>query len=173
MPPSSGGASGGGASAKTFGAPDFDTPNNADWAVNSAAALATDSNNAALSVILFDDTTEEGIGFELDVPAAPLDNLTISLIVRAETAPGGATTATLQLYTRVIPDDAVIGAWSAAVALPAIAIPTNEFWQYASATFTYAALGLTASRRVQFELTRDPGGLTGDLALLGFTIDWS
>ena len=43
----------------------LENPNSADWAVNALAKAAADSNNAGLTIRAFDDTTEEGVGFQI------------------------------------------------------------------------------------------------------------
>jgi hypothetical protein len=146
------------------------TPNNADWAINSPAGMSADSLNNALLNRQFDDTTEEGIGFLLEIPAGAV-SMTFYFRSRAQVAPGGATTVLPRLYRRNIPDNAVVGAWSAAFAFAAINLPTNTRFQYDSETVTLATLGLTAGEVVQFELTRNPAdGLVGDWNLLELRI---
>jgi hypothetical protein len=142
--------------------------------VNALAPAATDSNNAGFTVRLFDDTTEEGVGFDLLIPSGAA-NVVVRLISRAETAPGATQTVQPALYTRRLPDNAAVTAWSAAVLMATISIPTNENWQYDSETFTLAALSLVAGQVAQFELTRKgtAGGdtLTGDWTLFAVIIE--
>jgi hypothetical protein len=151
-----------------FFADHLDNPNNADWTVNALAPAEADSNNNGLTVRRFDDTTEEGVGFELRVPTG-VTNIVIDLVSRAETAPPAVRTVGPKLYNRGIPDNAAVEAWSAGLALTDIDIPTNEFFQYDSQTITLASLGITAGELTQFELTRvAPGAgvnLVGDWAL--------
>ena len=148
-----------------FFADHLDNPNNADWVVNSLAPADADSNNNGLTVRLFDDTIEGGVGFELKVPTG-VTNIVLDFVARAETAPPAVRTVGLKLYNRGVPDNAAVEAWSAGLALTDIDIPTNEFFQYDSQTITLASLGITADEVTQFELTRvAPGGgtnLVGD-----------
>ncbi len=152
-----------------FFADQLENPNNADWTVNALAPASADSNNAGLTVRLFDDTTEEGVGFTIEVPAGAT-NIVFDFVARAETAPGIANTVGLDIYNRGIPDNAAVQAWSAATQLTDIDIPTNEFFQEDTQTVTLATLGVTAGETTQFELTRvaPTGGtdLTGDWAML-------
>lgn len=154
----------------------LDNPITADWAVNALAPAVADSNNDGLTVRLFDDTTEEGVGFIARVPATAA-NIKLSFKSRAETAPGAARTVGLKLYERGIPDDAAVDAWSAGTVLTDIDIPTNENFQADSQTLTLAALGLTAGQTHQFELTRiNPTGgteLVGDWALLELIVEFT
>lgn len=178
------GGSGGAASIAGFAAgaflesPDFDDPNNADWVVNAIAAAATDSNNNSLQARLFDDTVQEGIGFDLFIPSE-FDQLTLTLVHRPETAPGAATTVAPFLYRRTITDAGAVGAWSAAITLFAggLAIPTNEFWNYDASVLSYATLGVTPDTIAKFELTRNPAsaddGLTGDWTLFAILARFS
>jgi hypothetical protein len=146
------------------------TPNNADWVVNSAAGMSADSLNNALLNRQFDDTTEEGIGLFIEIPAGAV-NMTFYFRSRAQTAPGAATTVLPRLYRRQIADNTVVGAWSAAFAFAQIDIPTNTRFQYDSEIVTLATLGLTAGNVVQLELTRNPAdGLVGDWNLLEMSI---
>lgn len=159
-----------------FYADQLDNPVNSDWAVNALAPAAADSNNAGLTVRLFDDTTEEGVGFITSVPAGKT-NLKISFKSRAETAPGATRTVGLKLYQRGILDNAAVEAWSAGTVLTDIDIPTNEFFQYDTQTITLASLGITAGELTQFELTRiNPAGgteLTGDWSLAEIVVEFT
>jgi len=147
---------------------DFDDPNNADWPVNALAALAADSNHAAFAVRLFDDTSEEGVGFSVRVPPETRE-IRLTLVSRAETAPGAAVGVQPTLYARAIPDGAAIGAWNARAMAP-IAIPASELWQYDTETVPLNETFLTPGDYAQFELTRSPADpdddLVGDWALL-------
>jgi hypothetical protein len=146
------------------------TPNNADWAVNAAAGMSADSLNNALLNRQFDDTTEEGIGVFIEIPAGAV-NMTFYFRSRAQTAPGAATTVLPRLYRRQIVDNTVVGAWSALFAFAQIDIPTNTRYQYDSETVALATLGLAAGNVVQLELTRNPAdGLVGDWNLLEMRI---
>jgi hypothetical protein len=163
--------SGGGASLPEFQffADQFENPVTADWTVNALAPAAADSNNDGLTVRLFDDTTEEGVGFIIEVPATAT-NIVFDLVSRAETAPGIVNTVGLDIYNRGIPDNAAVQAWSSATALTDLSIPTNEFFQEDSESVTLATLGVTAGETTQFELVRTAPGagtdLTGDWDLL-------
>ena len=157
----------------TFPMDTLDSPNTADWAVNAFAALGADSNNNALRVRQFDDTTEEGIGFTLEVPDGTT-NVTFKFRSRAETAPGAAQTVSLVLYERELPDNGAITAWSAGTDFTDLSMPTNENWQYDEQTFTIATAGLTAGSTHQFEITRDGAGtLVGDWTLTLFIVEFS
>lgn len=165
------GGGGGGATLPEFQffADQFENPNNADWTVNALAPASADSNNAGLTVRLFDDTAEEGVGFTIEIPATAT-NIVFDFVARAETAPGVVNTVGLNLYNRAAPDNAAVEAWSAAEQLTDLDIPTNEFFQEDTQTLTLATLGVTAGETTQFELTRvaPTGGtdLTGDWALM-------
>jgi len=151
------------------------SPDNADWAVNALAAIAADSNNNAISVRRFDDTTEEGVGFSIYVPDWAV-NMTLGIISRAETAPGGAAGVVVDLYERSIGDNVAIGTWTNGGTLT-IAIPTNEYFQYDSLTDTIANWSLAVGTWHQFELTRDTDDvsddLTGDWTLLEVSIKFT
>ncbi len=172
------GPAGGGAwtPEKQFYADQLESPVTADWAVNALAPAAADSNNSGLTVRLFDDTTEEGVGFSVLVPTGAV-NMTLTIVGRAETAPGAVAGVVLNLYERGVPDDAAVDAWSSARALTALSIPTNENFQYDSETDTLAGWGLTAGQVHQFELTRDPGAggdtLVGDWDMLLVKVEFS
>jgi len=154
----------------------LDTPNNADWAINAKAGQKADTNNAALTVRTFDDTTEEGVGFMFEVPAGAT-NMKLKYRVRAETTPGGAVTAKWNLYERGIPNNGAIDTWSSAIQLADTALTTNELFQYDEDDRTLASWGLTAGQIHQFEMTRDAGDagdtLSGDAALLDVVAEFS
>lgn len=161
-----------------FSADVLDSPNNSDWAVNALAPAVADSNNNGLTIRAFDDTTEEGVGFNAFIPAGTA-SLKLKFKSRAEVAPGAVRTVGLKLYSRQVPDNAAITAapnWTVGDALADIDIPTNELFQYDEETITLATLGLTADRWTQFELTRvNPAGgteLVGDWDLLEIELEF-
>ena len=145
-----------------FFADQFDNPNNSDWAVNSLAKATKDTNNNAVTVRAFDDTTEEGVGFSIEIPASA-ENIVIELRSKAETAPATAKQVVHKLYLREFPDNVAEEAWSSGTEMNPIDIPTNEFLQYDTQIFTLASLELVAGRVVQIELTRNPGSASDTL----------
>jgi hypothetical protein len=150
-----------------FYAPNLLVPNSSDWAVNARAGEAADSNNAGLSVRRFDDTTEEGVGLILFIPAWAT-SLNFQFKGRAETGPGGA--SVIAGRTRDIPDNGAIGSWSAGDNLTEFDIPSgSEDWQYDNQTISLSTLGLTAGNLAQIEFTRfsaASNNLGGDWSLL-------
>lgn len=159
---------------RDLGAVEFDDPNSSDWTVNAFAALAAGSINAGLLVRRFDDTIQEGVGFDLYIPAGTT-SLVFRFISRAQTAPGGAVGVVPKLYHRTIVDNAAVGSWSAGVNMDTIAIPASTNYQYDSQTMTLSGLSLTEATRVQFELTRigsdGSDTLTGDWTLLSLHVE--
>jgi len=153
-----------------------ENPNNADWTVNALAPAASDSNNNGLTVRLFDDGTDEGIGFTLRIPTGAT-NIKFSFVSRAESTPGGAVQVALDVYEREIPDNSAVTAWSAATSLTLLDFPTNENFQYDDQTISLVTLGLTAGSTHQFELARDTDDgdddLVGDWALLEIIVEFT
>ncbi len=154
----------------------MENPITSDWAVNALAPAGVDSNNSGLTVRLFDDTTEEGIGFSILIPSDAV-NMKFTFASRAETAPGSAQTVALTLYERGIPDNGAVDSWSAAIQLTDVNIPTNENFQYDTQSDTLTNWGVTAGQIHQFELTRDTADagdtLVGDWALLMLKVEFS
>jgi hypothetical protein len=138
----------------------LDTPNNADFAVNALAPVTTDPTYAALNVRSFSNTVEQGVGFTLSIPLGATQ-MTFKIRGRATTAPGAVSVVQPRLYFRQLPNNAALGAWSAAQELTNVSIPTNAFFQYSTQTVSLTTLGLTADRLYQFELTRRVTGVTG------------
>lgn len=138
----------------TFFAGAFDTPNNADWAVNALAPTVADPTNASISVRQFSNTTEQGVGLLLSIPTGAT-TITFRFRGRPAAASGAAAVVQPRIYTRLIPNGTAMGAWSSAQNLSNIAIPTNAFFQYSNQTVTLASLGLTAGNTYQIELTRN------------------
>ena len=147
----------------------LDFPINTDWAVNALAGSAADTNSAALSVRRFDDTTEQGVGFE-EKPPTGATNIKIGMVSRAETAGGGDRTIGPKLYQRGIPNNAAVESWTSGYVMTDVTLPNNENWQYDEQTIALSTLGVTAGEVTQFELTRvNPTGgteLSGDWTLL-------
>jgi len=160
----------------TFQADQFDNPVNSDWTVNSLAPSSADTLNPALPVRRFDDTTEEGVGAGITIPENTV-NIVFGFKSRAQTAPGSAQTVQPTLYNRLVPDNAAVGAWSSALNLTTISIPTNTNFQYDTQTISLATLGWSAGEHRQLELTRrgtQPGDtLSGDWNLLEMTVEFT
>jgi len=154
---------------EVIAADQFITVSGSDWLVNAGATLQNDATNAALLVRAFDDTTDEGVGFWLDVPS----NATSIIFKTRGRAATASTSVVKPLFAkRGIPDNGAVGAW-ASVALGDINIPNNTLFQTDSTTLTLAAAGLTAGALSQCQLIRDAGAsdtLTGDFMLLSLTI---
>lgn len=159
-----------------FFADQLDNPVTADWTVNALAPASADSNNSGLTVRRFDDTVEEGIGFELQLPIGA-SNIIFDVVSRAETAPGVVNTVGIKFYTRAIPDNAVVTPWDAGIQLADISIPTNEFFQKDSFLVNFTPLGRSAGDLVQFEMTRPAPqagiDLTGDWDLLSIKVSFT
>lgn len=159
-----------------FFADQMENPVNADWALNSLAPAAADSNNNGLTVRLFDDTTNEGIGFSIEVPTGAT-NIEIGLRSRAETAPATVSSVIPLLYTRQIANNSSVTSWSSPDTLTAISLPTNEYFQFDIQTITLATLSLTTGVIAQFQLARDASSgsddLSGDWTLLEVKVDFS
>ncbi|MCC6752068.1 MAG: hypothetical protein IT371_30730 [Deltaproteobacteria bacterium] len=159
--------------ATTFTGDQFQNPNNADWAVNAAAAAAVDSINPALIVRRFDDTAIEGVGIPFFVPAGAA-SLRFDMAWRAQTAPGAPQGVVPRVYTRRTPDNVAVPAWSAGLDLTTLAVPTSTLWQYDSQTLTLAALGLAAGEGCLIEFCRASAAagdtLVGDWVLWQLTV---
>ena len=161
----------------TYYASSLDSPNNTDWAVNGLAAAVADPNNAGFTVRQFSQTTEQGVGFYLTVPAGATW-ATIRYKSRAQVAPGVASVVQPNLYLRNIPNNAAVGAWTGPYAMTNIAIPTNAYTQYSYQSFLLSTTGLVSNGLYQLELTRSTtvsGGtqLAGNWLLSELTIEFT
>ena len=150
----------------TYYATSLDTPNNSNWVVNAFAPAVADPSNAAFSVRRFNDTTEQGIGATVTIPVGAT-TMTVKMKARAQTAPAATRIVQPRIYSRRFPNNAAVGAWSAATNMTNITIPTNAFFQYSTETITLSSMGLTAGDMYQFEFTRRTTGLTGGTNLTG------
>ena len=145
----------------TFYAGSFDNPG-ADWAITQVAPAQSDPSRVSMTVRAFDDTQEEGIGFPITVPTG-VTTMNFSFKHRASTAPTTARNVVLRLYRRNIPNNAAVGAWSAAVSLATLSIPVNTNYQYTSAAVSLATLGLTPGTLYLIEIVRYGGSGTDTL----------
>jgi hypothetical protein len=144
----------------TYFANSLDSVNNADFAVNALAPVTTDPTYNSLNVRSFSNTVEQGVGFSCSIPAGATTAI-VRLKGRANTAPGVASVVMHKLYSRLLPNNSAVGAWSAGTNLASNAVPTNAFFQYFVQTISLSTLGLTAGNLYQFELTRPTTGFTG------------
>ena len=140
----------------------LDTPNNADWAVNSFAPLTVDSLNNGLIIRTFDDTTNQGVGFTLPVPSGAA-NMQVNFKWRAQSTPAAARGIVMGIYTRQLANNAAVAAWSTKISFTTIVPATNTNYQYSGQKFTLAALGVTAGNLCQFEFIRDGAAVADTL----------
>lgn len=155
----------------------LDFPNSADWAVNSSAAIAKDSNNAGITVRKFDDTTQEGVGLAIKIPEG-YTNIKVILVSRAETAAASNLNVVPRLYFREYPNDSAVESWDSGTDMTTISMGvSNEYWQYDEQLFSLSSLNLVAGRVAHIELTRNaPSGsdtLVGDWALMMVGLEFS
>ena len=144
----------------TYFANSLDTPNNADFIINAIAPVTPDPQFNSINVRSFSNTVEQGVGFLCSIPVGATQ-MTLKMRGKPSTVPGVASVVQPRLYSRIIPNGAAVGAWSAAYELPNIAVPTNNSYQYYQQTISLSTLSLTADRVCQFELTRRIAGVTG------------
>ena len=142
----------------TYFANSLDNPITADFAVNSLAPTITDPSFSSLNVRSFSNTVEQGVATIVAIPAGAT-TMVVKMRGRAATAPAAASVAQFRIYSRAIPNNAAVGAWSAALELDNIAVPTNTNFQYFTQTLPLG--GLAAGNVYQLELTRRVTGVVG------------
>lgn len=166
----SGGASGGTAFNDLYleyQSSDFLNPNNADWTVNDLAASVADTTNSALSVRRFDASTEEGIGFQIRIPASKTQ-FELRMIWRAETT--GAGNIVPKLYFRRISNESAAPAAWTSHTLDTISGHSDVNFHQDNQTilFTSTTPNIVAGELYQFEYTRDASNVGDNLA-----VDWN
>jgi hypothetical protein len=148
-------------------------PSGSDWAVNTTALLAIDTNDNELVVRLFDPTSEEGAGMR-SFAAAGASRLRVILKARAETTPGGQVTAKWLLYAHSIVANNKI--WGDPVQLTDTVFEADELWVQVTTTIDFPTLDLVAGQPCILEITRDATHVgddwTGDVAVLGIGLEW-
>lgn len=147
----------------------MDSPSNADFAVNSISPTVTDATYNSMTVRSFSQSVEQGVAFMCSIPPG-CTQVTMKIRGRSAAAQGAASVVQLRMYTRHIPNNSAVGAWSAANELPNIAIPANANFQYATQTVSFATLGITADRLYQFEITRRVTGVVGTNLAANFNL---
>jgi len=147
----------------TYYANSLDSPNTADYAVNAFAPVITDPTYTSLTVRSFSNAVEQGVSCLVSVPTGAT-TVTIRIRGRAQTAPGAASNVQLRTYTRLLPNNTAVGAWTSGVNLTLLSIPTNANFQYYVYTGTLASVNLAAGNLYQLELTRYITGVTSNLA---------
>jgi hypothetical protein len=133
----------------------------ADWVVSATAALGGDGVEDNLQLRAFDDTTEEGVGFPLEIPAG---TTSVKFRIRAKAVAAGGGDVIPKIYAQEINDNAAVSAWDSGTVMTALVYPTNSFAQYDEQTITLATLGWTADKLYWFELTRDAANGSDDLS---------
>jgi hypothetical protein len=85
--------------------------------------------------------------------------ITFNIRGRSATAPATASTVTHKIYSRVLPVNAAMGAWSAATTFTAMTVPTNAYYQIYTQSYPLSTMGLITGNSYHFELTRAIGGV--------------
>jgi hypothetical protein len=165
-------ASSGTVKSYTFYANSLDSPNTADFAVNALAPVISDPANTAINVRSFSNTVEQGVGLMCPVPSGS-QTITFKIRGKPTTAPGTATTVTHKVYSRQVPNNAAMGAWSAATTFTALTVPTNAFYQLYTQSYSLAALGLVVGNTYHFELTRAIGGLANAWLVVEVVVEFT
>jgi hypothetical protein len=150
----------------TYYADMFQSPNNSDWPVATFASLSPDASFNSLIRRAFDDTTPEGVGFMVSIPAAAT-SIQLSITGRASSA--ATTTAIMRLYSRAVPNGTAVPAWGNSVtSIPCVINGTANYTKY---TFTYAltTANLIAGTLYNFELARD-AAIAGDTLVGDFNL---
>jgi len=144
----------------------------ASWAVGGASSFApleVDPDNNFLLTRSFDDTTPEGVGFKITIPAGAT-NIIFGFHSRGALAGGG--TVNLDLYTFEIEEDTNV--WSAKTDLTALTMPATKHYVKDTETFTLAALSLLVDKSYMIEIVRDgTGTLVGDWHLEMMSVSFS
>jgi phage-related tail fiber protein len=138
-----------------------------DWNITAAAPTSLDSINNAFTVCRFDDTTEEGRGFVTFIPSGAQE-MKITTLSRAQTAPAGTRTVGFKLSYRRLQHNTAIPAWSTHT-LTDISIPASTLYQVQSQTIALTAptTDIIAGEFYIFEISRP--NPTGGTELVG---DW-
>jgi hypothetical protein len=93
---------------------------------------------------------------------------------RAATGQASAQNYRPRLYSRLIPNNAAMGAWSAPINLTSQSVPANANYQYFTITTSISSLGLVAGNTYQIEFTRNTGvasNLTANFLLAELTVE--
>lgn len=165
-------ASSGTVKSYTFYANSLDSPTTADFAINALAPVISDPTNTAMNVRSFSNTVEQGVGLMIPVPLGST-TITFKIRGRATTAPGAPTTVTHKIFSRQVPTNAAMGAWSAATSFTALTVPTNAYYQNYTQSYTLAALGLVVNNTYHLELTRATGGLANAWLVVEIVVEFT
>jgi hypothetical protein len=149
----------------TYYAANLDTPNNADWAVNALAPVVVDPANNGLLVRQFDDTTSQGVGLMLSIPATA-SSITFKWKGKSQSA-FAARVVQFTLFLRAINNGSTISAWTAGADFTTLSLGNNIFYQYFQQTISLSTLGLTTGLLYQLEMTRKTVGIVGGTNLTG------
>lgn len=169
---------GGGGSAfpvYSFFSTNSDSPNNSDWAVNAVATVEPDALNPGIYPAAFDDTTQEGRGYNITIPT-DATNIILSFVHRSKALPGAQRGVVLKMYHRAFGTGIAMPSWTSTV-LTTLVIPTNQYYKTSTQTIALSTLSLAAGDSVQIELTRlgsdGNDDMVGDWYLHLFKVEFS
>jgi hypothetical protein len=135
---------------------------NSDWTINALASVVTDPTYPSINQRQFSNTTEQGVGFMVSIPAGAT-KATFKFRGRGQTAIAGTSVVQPRIYARRFANGAAPAAWSAATELANISITNTTNFVYATQTVLLSAFStaLVADNMYQLELTRRVTGVTG------------
>jgi hypothetical protein len=146
-----------------------DIPTNADYTVNAIAPAVTDPTNNGLTVRQFDDTTEQGFVFMLEVPANST-GINFKFKGRAQTSPGASRNVGWKLYFRKIGDAATPSTWSSLVLSNLNLSDANRHYYTQFIKLTDPGTAIVAGSLYEFEITR-PAPSSGTNLTGNFLLD--
>ena len=144
-----------------FFAENMNSPNNADFGINSLAPASPDSANNAIIIRQFDDTTIQAVSMNIRIPLNA-KNFTVSFVGRAQTAPGGPVNIDTGLTGRSIRNNVAVPVWWQ-VTNGIFAIPTNTRYQFFSTSYLLSDLGILPDDVLQLEFYRTANGVNDTL----------
>ena len=139
-----------------------------DYFIAAIPQLLFDATYGSLRILAYDDTSNEGAGYYVNIPPDALD-VEIQVTSRATGAITGTDNVNWRIAFREITDDAAIGAWGDNdIGTYGV---TNNNWQYQnSGTLTLASLSLNTNTLYQFQIYRNntavADNIVGDIYLL-------
>ena len=153
---------GGGFPVYTFFADQMITPDNSSWYVQPPAELDTDSVTACLKNREFDDTTNEGAGFPIYIPAGAT-NIIFEFCSRAQASAASNRDVIVRMCGREIQDNGIVEGWSTSPFAALVMGTSNTHYQYDTVTKTIATFSASAERMCMFEVTREATSASDNL----------
>lgn len=158
-----------------FTVDEFKITNNNNWPVSAPALIEKDESDKTMFLAKFDDTTEEGVGFNIRTPNT-FEEIQFIINYKAQTDNITSKPVSFNLYIKELPNSDMPTEWQQIPLGSSVIAPGNNNWQVFNKKFNKSFLGIAENKKLLCQMTRNAGSeddaLVGDLVINSLEINF-